>query len=94
MKEEKEEIPLKTILNNFLNHVESLEIAREDSLKGEGLDQYEKEFQVIFWSNQEGMFRQLFLISGVESIQRWTQNKWGVFLLGGGQGGEQEEEPI
>ena len=44
----KEEIPLKTILNNFLNHVESLEIAREDSLKGEGLDQYEKEFQVIF----------------------------------------------
>ena len=48
MKEEKEEIPLKTILNNFLNHVESLEIAREDSLKGEGLDQYEKEFQVIF----------------------------------------------
>ena len=49
MKEEKEEIPLKTILNNFLNHVESLELAREDSLKGEGVDQYEKEFQVFFF---------------------------------------------
>ena len=48
MKEEKEEIPLKTILQNFLNHVEGLEVAREDSLKGEGLDQYEKEFQVVF----------------------------------------------
>ena len=46
MKEEKEEIPLKTILQNFLNHVEGLEVAREDSLKGEGIDQYEKEFQV------------------------------------------------
>ena len=47
MKEEKEEIPLKTILQNFLNHVKGLEVAREDSLKGEGADQYEKEFQVI-----------------------------------------------
>ena len=46
MKEEKEEIPLKTILQNFLNHVETLEAAREESLNGEGEDQYEKEFQV------------------------------------------------
>ena len=46
MKEEKEEIPLKTILQNFLNHVETLEAAREESLTGEGEDQYEKEFQV------------------------------------------------
>ena len=54
MKEEIEEIPLKTILNNFLNHVESLELAREDSLKGEGVDQYEKEFQVISkWKQAE-----------------------------------------
>ena len=41
MKEEIEEIPLKTILQNFLNHVETLETARD-----EGEDQYEKEFQV------------------------------------------------
>ena len=41
MKEDKEEIPLKTILQNFLNHVETLEAARD-----EGEDQYEKEFQV------------------------------------------------
>ena len=47
MKEESEEIPLKTILQNFLNHVENLEVAREESLSGEGEDQYEKEFQVI-----------------------------------------------
>ena len=47
MKEESEEIPLKTILQNFLNHVENLEVAREESLNGEGEDQYEKEFQVI-----------------------------------------------
>ncbi len=34
-------VPLKTILQNFLNHVESLE-----SRKKEGEDAYEKEFQV------------------------------------------------
>ena len=34
-------VPLKTILQNFLNHVESLEIKRK-----EGEDAYEKEFQV------------------------------------------------
>ena len=37
---------MKTILQNFLNHVENLEVAREESLTGEGEDQYEKEFQV------------------------------------------------
>jgi len=42
MKEDKEEIPLKTILQNFLNHVETLETARD-----EGEDQYEKEFQAL-----------------------------------------------
>lgn len=42
MKEDKEEIPLKTILQNFLNHVETLEAARD-----EGEDQYEKEFQAL-----------------------------------------------
>ena len=47
MKEEKEEIPLKTILQNFLNHVENLEVAREEFNNGEGDDQYEKEFQVL-----------------------------------------------
>ena len=56
MKEEKEEIPLKTILQNFLNHVENLEVAREESNNGEGEDQYEKEFQVsrnkiLSWMN-------------------------------------------
>ena len=60
MKEEIEEIPLKTILNNFLNHVESLELAREDSLKGEGVDQYEKEFQVMLWWKQAENFTQFF----------------------------------
>jgi hypothetical protein len=34
-------VPLKTILQNFLNHVESLE-----TRKKEGEDAYEKEFQV------------------------------------------------
>ena len=34
-------VPLKTILQNFLNHVESLE-----ARKKEGEDAYEKEFQV------------------------------------------------
>ena len=34
-------VPLKTILQNFLNHVESLEIRKK-----EGEDAYEKEFQV------------------------------------------------
>ena len=48
MKEEKPEIPLKTILQNFLNHVENLEVAREQYNNGEGDDQYEKEFQVLF----------------------------------------------
>ncbi len=33
--------PLKTVLQNFLNHVETLEAA-----KSEGEDTYEKEFQV------------------------------------------------
>ena len=47
MKEEKEEIPLKTILQNFLNHVENLEVAREEFNNGQGDDQYEKEFQVL-----------------------------------------------
>ena len=42
MKEkEDEKIPLKTILQNFLNHVETLEAKKE-----EGEDLYEKEFQV------------------------------------------------
>ena len=34
-------VPLKTILQNFLNHVESLEARKQ-----EGEDAYEKEFQV------------------------------------------------
>lgn len=41
MKETTEPIPLKTILQNFLNHVETLE-----TKKNEGEDLYEKEFQV------------------------------------------------
>ena len=36
-------VPLKTILQNFLNHVENLE-----ARKREGDDAYEKEFQVSF----------------------------------------------
>ena len=43
MKEENERTPLKTILQNFLNHVATLE-----AKKGERDDQYEKEFQVDF----------------------------------------------
>ena len=43
--EEGPRVPLKTILQNFLNHVENLE-----ARKREGDDAYEKEFQVrIFW---------------------------------------------
>ena len=43
MKEkEDEKIPLKTILQNFLNHVETLE-----AKKDEGEDLYDKEFQVF-----------------------------------------------
>ena len=43
MKEKEEEkIPLKTILTNFLNHVETMETKKE-----EGEDRYEKEFQVL-----------------------------------------------
>ena len=38
---EAERVPLKTILQNFLNHVESLEARRV-----EGEDTYDKEFQV------------------------------------------------
>ena len=38
----KAELPLKTILQNFLNHVESLEASRDEE---EG--QYGKEFKVI-----------------------------------------------
>ena len=59
MKEEKEEIPLKTILQNFLNHVENLEVAREESNNGEGEDQYEKEFQVS--RNKDFKLDELFL---------------------------------
>jgi hypothetical protein len=40
--EEGPRVPLKTILQNFLNHVESLEVR-----KREGDDAYEKEFQVF-----------------------------------------------
>lgn len=40
MKEEHERTPLRTILQNFLNHIESLEIQRIE-------DSYEKEFQVL-----------------------------------------------
>ena len=46
MTESKPELPLKTILQNFLNHVENFEVAREASNNGEGEDKYEKEFQV------------------------------------------------
>ena len=43
--EEGPRVPLKTILQNFLNHVENLE-----ARKREGDDAYEKEFQVrVFW---------------------------------------------
>jgi len=42
MKEENERTPLKTILQNFLNHVATLE-----AKKGERDDQYEKEFQSL-----------------------------------------------
>jgi hypothetical protein len=38
---EVERVPLKTVLQNFLNHVESLEARR-----AEGEDTYDKEFQV------------------------------------------------
>ena len=41
--EEGPRVPLKTILQNFLNHVENLE-----ARKREGDDAYEKEFQVSF----------------------------------------------
>ena len=43
MKEESTKIPLKTILKNFLNHVENIEAKRT-----EGEDPYEREFQVLY----------------------------------------------
>jgi hypothetical protein len=46
MKEESERVPLKTILQNFLNHVETLEARR-----AEGEDTYDKEFQVLVKTN-------------------------------------------
>jgi hypothetical protein len=48
MKEEQERTPLRTILQNFLNHIESLEIQRIE-------DSYEKEFQVLilFWKKTQ-----------------------------------------
>ena len=38
-----ERVPLKTVLQNFLNHVDDLEARRR-----EGDDAYDKEFQVCF----------------------------------------------
>lgn len=49
MKEEQERTPLRTILQNFLNHIESLEIQRVE-------DSYDKEFQVLIlfrWTSQD-----------------------------------------
>jgi hypothetical protein len=48
MKEEQDRTPLRTILQNFINHIESLEIQNVE-------DRYEKEFQVLIfyrrWQN-------------------------------------------
>lgn len=61
MKEKDEEkIPLKTILTNFLNHVETLEAKRE-----EGEDLYEKEFQVRLHS------RRVYKLRSSWSIHAW-----------------------
>jgi len=42
MKEEQDRTPLRTILQNFINHIESLEIQNVE-------DRYEKEFQVLIF---------------------------------------------
>jgi hypothetical protein len=49
MKEEHERTPLRTILQNFLNHIESLEIQRIE-------ESYEKEFQVLLFLEKVAEF--------------------------------------
>ena len=50
--EEGPRVPLKTILQNFLNHVENLE-----ARKREGDDAYEKEFQVRVFFEISNIFK-------------------------------------
>ena len=50
--EEGPRVPLKTILQNFLNHVENLE-----ARKREGDDAYEKEFQVRVFLEISNIFK-------------------------------------
>jgi hypothetical protein len=57
MKEEQDRTPLRTILQNFINHIESLEIQNVE-------DRYEKEFQVlIFYSKSQNIVIPFFVLN-------------------------------
>ena len=81
--EEGPRVPLKTILQNFLNHVENLE-----ARKREGDDAYEKEFQVRlqidFWwiceAEMELWMEFQLEFSGFESIQWWVERASRFFI--------------
>ncbi|XP_069693443.1 uncharacterized protein [Periplaneta americana] len=64
MKEEQERTPLRTILQNFLNHIESLEIQRIE-------DSYEKEFQELkFFSEILKTSKQYSCSEGEKEVNR------------------------
>ncbi|PNF17113.1 hypothetical protein B7P43_G09096 [Cryptotermes secundus] len=64
MKEEHERTPLRTILQNFLNHIESLEIQRIE-------DSYEKEFQELkFFSEILKTLKQYSCSEGEKEVNR------------------------
>ncbi|KAJ9584822.1 hypothetical protein L9F63_020843 [Diploptera punctata] len=64
MKEDQERTPLRTILQNFLNHIESLEIQRAE-------DSYEKEFQELkFFSEILKTSKQYSCSEGEKEVNR------------------------
>lgn len=56
MKEERDRTPLRTILQNFINHIESLEIQNVE-------DRYEKEFQVLIFCRRCQNILVLFVVN-------------------------------
>lgn len=57
MKEEQDRTPLRTVLQNFINHIESLEIQNVE-------DRYEKEFQVqIFYRRWQNIVILFFVVN-------------------------------
>lgn len=64
--EEGPRVPLKTILQNFLNHVENLEARAR-----EGDDAYEKEFQVRCFSNSFAKIEHFVCLSMSNALNSW-----------------------